>query len=301
MPHYRFTVIIPTYNRQDYLVEAIDSVYAQTFSDWELLIVDDGSYPPARHLVHSVARDERLRYHYQQNMGLGAARQCGVELARGQYLCYLDDDDYFLPHHLLVLDRAIKANGECLALYKSGIVRIEDNASPQYSSLYDNHRPALPQHWTHADSMFPYAVPRSTAQVEPSKQYYFSEDFNWLGRLMLRLPVVQISAYTVVYRWHRTNRTRAILDREALTGRLTAVRSLYEVPGMAERVPRWLYHKMITHQCLHWVRQCLRAREYESALWAFGQGNIYFSRYTIREVVYTCLTLVRSILPGKVV
>ena len=295
----RFTVIIPTYSSQEYLAEAIASVYAQTSPDWELLVIDDGSDPPVEDRVRAVARDHRLRYFHQSNQGPGAARQRGAERARGEYLCYLDDDDYFLPEHLAVLDHAIRANDNRPALYKTGIIVVEKGKQPLHSTLYDNRTSALLQHWRYADSLFPYAIPRQIALVEPSVQYNYSEDFNWLGRLMLRLPVIQLPAYTVAYRWHQTNRTRAITDRDALEARVAAVRALYRVPGMAEAVPRSLYRKMITHQYLHWARQCLRAGRLVQAIYGGRLAVNYFTPRALTEYLYTIKVLLDGLRTGN--
>lgn len=103
----RISVIIPTYNRQDLLLLAIDSVRTQSFTDFEVVVVDDGSHDGTRPAVDGIA-DPRLRYVYQENRGLGAARNTGIECARGEYVAFLDSDDLFLPqclaHHLQTLE-----------------------------------------------------------------------------------------------------------------------------------------------------------------------------------------------------
>lgn len=97
MPY--FSVILPTYNRAHLLSKAIESVLAQTFTDWELLIVDDGSTDTTKELVTAFA-DERIRYIYQENQERSAARNNGIKQARGAYICFLDSDDYFLEMKL---------------------------------------------------------------------------------------------------------------------------------------------------------------------------------------------------------
>jgi glycosyltransferase involved in cell wall biosynthesis len=95
----RVSVVIPTYNRPDMLGEAVASVLAQTYRDFELLIVDDGSDPPSRQVVESVG-DPRVHYRYQENAGRSAARNAGIALASGEYVAFLDDDDLWLPEKL---------------------------------------------------------------------------------------------------------------------------------------------------------------------------------------------------------
>lgn len=94
-----FTVVIPVYNRAHALGDAIASVLAQSDQDFEIVVVDDGSKDDPKAIVESFA-DSRLRIVRQENRGGGAARNTGIDLARGTFIAFLDSDDTFLPHHL---------------------------------------------------------------------------------------------------------------------------------------------------------------------------------------------------------
>lgn len=93
------SIITPTYNRPELLGDAIGSLLAQSFDDWEMLIVDDGSEPSARSIVDAY-NDSRLRYVRLDHVGRSAARNRGPELARGTYIGFLDDDDLYHPDKL---------------------------------------------------------------------------------------------------------------------------------------------------------------------------------------------------------
>lgn len=93
------SIITPTYNRPDLLQEAINSVLAQSFDDWEMLIMDDGSEPGAGLVVGAFA-DPRLRYVRLDHVGRCVARNHALELARGAYIGFLDDDDLYHPDKL---------------------------------------------------------------------------------------------------------------------------------------------------------------------------------------------------------
>jgi glycosyltransferase involved in cell wall biosynthesis len=91
-----FSVIIPTYNRANLLSTAIDSVLNQTFNDFELIVVDDGSIDGTKELLKEYQeKDSRVRYIYQENAERSAARNSGIKNAKGTYICFLDSDDYF--------------------------------------------------------------------------------------------------------------------------------------------------------------------------------------------------------------
>src|SRR4051812_16245950 len=94
-----FSVVIPVFNRAGALRQAIESVRGQTFQDFEIVVVDDGSTDNPRAVVDSFA-DSRIRYFCQANAGGGAARNRGIDEAHGEFIAFLDSDDVFLPHHL---------------------------------------------------------------------------------------------------------------------------------------------------------------------------------------------------------
>jgi GT2 family glycosyltransferase len=93
------SVIVPCYNHARYLPQALHSVLSQTFSDWEAIIVDDGSTDNTRDIAARFS-DPRVQYKYQENRGLSAARNAGIRAARGQYLAFLDADDAWAPEFL---------------------------------------------------------------------------------------------------------------------------------------------------------------------------------------------------------
>jgi glycosyltransferase involved in cell wall biosynthesis len=92
------SVILPTYNRAHCLGAAIDSVLNQSMDDLELIVVDDGSTDTTADVVAGV--DRRVRYIRQPNRGVSAARNCGIRLARGRWISFIDSDDEWLPHKL---------------------------------------------------------------------------------------------------------------------------------------------------------------------------------------------------------
>ena len=94
------SVIIPTYNRADYLIEAVESVFSQTFDDYEIIIVDDGSTDNTRECLEPLIAENKVRYFYQDDRSKSAARNMGIKLASGKYIAFLDSDDIFLPTKL---------------------------------------------------------------------------------------------------------------------------------------------------------------------------------------------------------
>ncbi len=94
----KVSVIIPTYNRAHFLCEALDSALSQTFKDFEIIIVDDGSTDNTKQVLEKYG--SRIYYIYQENKGRAEARNTGIRRAKGEHIAFLDDDDIWLPNKL---------------------------------------------------------------------------------------------------------------------------------------------------------------------------------------------------------
>jgi glycosyltransferase involved in cell wall biosynthesis len=92
------SVIIPVYNSSEYILEALDSVFAQSFKDFEVIVVDDGSTDDTRQKIQNYSH--KIRYFYQENGGPSKARNLGIRESTGKYIAFLDADDVWLPSKL---------------------------------------------------------------------------------------------------------------------------------------------------------------------------------------------------------
>lgn len=129
----RVSVIIPTYNRADYLPQALQSVFDQTLDPFEVIVVDDGSTDNTADVVR--AFEPRVRYfRHQHNKGISAARNSGLEAARGEVVAWLDADDLWEPDFLATVIPLLVADEGLDGVY-TGLVRIDaaGNILPQFS------------------------------------------------------------------------------------------------------------------------------------------------------------------------
>ena len=111
------SIIVPVYKVENYLPKCIDSILAQTFTDFELILVDDGSPDDCPALCDATAeKDARVRVIHQKNGGLSAARNAGLDAARGAWIGGVDSDDYNEPEMYEVLYQAVQSTGADLAL-----------------------------------------------------------------------------------------------------------------------------------------------------------------------------------------
>lgn len=125
-----FSVVIPVYNVKDYLPKCIDSVLAQDFTDYEVILIDDGSTDGESGAIcdrYAAAHPERIRAIHKPNGGVGEARNVGIEAAQGEYLIFIDSDDYIATGMFRVLADAVARFGSDIigfgaALEANGVV-----------------------------------------------------------------------------------------------------------------------------------------------------------------------------------
>lgn len=120
------SAIIPCYNAAEYINEAVDSLLSQMCKGDELIVVDDGSTDDTRERLAGHIRDGRIRYVYQDNAGVSAARNHGARLASNVYLYFLDADDRVLSHGLGKLREAAEKNSDCAMVF-GGHVTMQDS------------------------------------------------------------------------------------------------------------------------------------------------------------------------------
>lgn len=105
----KISIICPVYKAENYLHQCVDSILAQTFTDWELILVDDGSPDSSGEICDKYAnQDRRIRTIHKQNEGVSVARQTGLEAAHGEYVIHVDSDDWVEPNMLEELYKKAK-------------------------------------------------------------------------------------------------------------------------------------------------------------------------------------------------
>lgn len=112
----KISVIIPTFNRMDKVTEALNSVLNQTFNDYEIIVVDDGSTDNTRKIVTAIT-SSRIRYYYKYNGGASTARNFGLKKARGRWVCFLDSDDVYRRRALEFFNVAFQKYPEAAIAY----------------------------------------------------------------------------------------------------------------------------------------------------------------------------------------
>lgn len=102
MPY--FSIVIPVFNKEKFVAETLKSVLAQTFSDFEIVVINDGSKDSSEARILEF-QDNRIRYYSKTNEGVAVARNFGIEKASAEFICFLDADDYWFPNFLETMHR----------------------------------------------------------------------------------------------------------------------------------------------------------------------------------------------------
>jgi glycosyltransferase involved in cell wall biosynthesis len=200
-----FSIIIPTYNRSLFLVDTIESVKLQSFTNWECIVIDDGSTDNTQEIVKQfMSSDDRIKYFYQENSERGAARNNGIERSAGKYICFLDSDDHYLSNHLKVLYDQISLSNFSKSLFFTNAYSKNNNLE-----ISNRHCPDLD-----ANSPLAYILNYTfnPARIAVHNEILRHEKFDptipgledldlWL-RIALNYPVIQIKERTVVYFLH---------------------------------------------------------------------------------------------------
>lgn len=125
------SVIVPVYNTEKYLRRCIDSILAQTFTDFELILVDDGSTDNSGKICDEYAQaDKRVRVFHNENGGVSSARNFGLDVAQGKYIMFSDSDDYVEPNWCELLHDKIVCNQNCFIVANFYDVNSQNNRSP---------------------------------------------------------------------------------------------------------------------------------------------------------------------------
>lgn len=213
-----FSIIIPVYNVEDYLAECVESVWKQTFGGYEIILVDDGSTDGSGALCDDYAqKDGRIRVRHQENQGLSAARNTGLEMAVGEYILFLDSDDFYpQPNFLEGLDRA--ARGRDLVLFN--YARYTDRLLKKMIDFPDGSSAALwlelAERNAYQSSAWSKAVKRSVLLENDItfERGALSEDIEWSAKVQLAAKSVALAPECVyAYRVRQGSITKTVSPR----------------------------------------------------------------------------------------
>lgn len=204
------SVIIPTYNNSHYFIEAIESVLAQTYQNYEIIVVDDGSTDDTKSLLQPYL--DRIQYIYKTNGGVSTARNVGIRASKGKYLAFLDSDDLWLLEKLYLQVKRFNMSPELAVVFTDNYAFNESGITcPSNKQRYGVH-----EGWVFEKLFLRNFIGNSTIMVkreclnriglfDESQEISVVQDFNFLLRLARYFPFGYVGKVLMKYRIHKSN------------------------------------------------------------------------------------------------
>jgi glycosyltransferase involved in cell wall biosynthesis len=244
------SVIIPTYSHRDYVLETLDSVFAQTFTDCEVIVVNDGSPDDTAEVLRPLVEAGRIKYIDQPNAGQAAARNRGLAEARGEFIAFLDDDDIWPPDKLewqvrVMRDSDHTAIGGVTGYIENGAYTYpkQDNVSATFDalSLIGNCPFQSP-----GQVLIRRAVLERIGGLDEA--IWGADDFDLYIRLAMVGPISRVNRCALYYRRHANNASQA-LERMFWNCLAVIRKNVRNIPRASRRTAkrgayRWLYHSL---------------------------------------------------------
>jgi glycosyltransferase involved in cell wall biosynthesis len=203
------SIVVPSYNREVYLPECVDSILRQTYEDWELIIVDDGSTDDSKMLYdYFTQKDPRIKVIYVEHGGISAARNAGVAASKGEYIAVFDSDDLMMPTRLEKNLKALKDHDFCTSYYLSSdeefrreaTVLIESPTKITFDDVKANNS------WPH----FMITAKRKCFEENPYREDFKVNDDAWLVWSWFKAGYTYkvIKEHLGIQRGHKNNTTK---------------------------------------------------------------------------------------------
>lgn len=196
-----FSIVLPCHNREQFLPSSIGSVIKQSYQDWELVAVDDGSTDNTQNVVKSF-NDPRIKYVYQNNSERSAARNKGIDKASGTWICFLDSDDEYQPEHLQELVKFIEVHKPLPGLIATGLITREGQTT-KHKAFLELQKNILEEIGSKFLIPSQVCVHRSILEnVRFDVRFRLWEDTHLWLRIAAQYPVFQMEEYTVIQHVH---------------------------------------------------------------------------------------------------
>jgi glycosyltransferase involved in cell wall biosynthesis len=285
----KVSVCIPTHNRKDYLKETLDSILAQTYKDYEIVIVDDGSTDGTADMIKQL--NFPVTYYWQQNSGDAAARNKLIELARGQYISFIDSDDLLLPDAIERMVKVTEAQSKDAIVYGS-YFRIDENGKVYGRCKRKLRSGNITKYLfqtilVHScGSMFPKKILKAPTAFDTSLRICSDYDL-WL-RLSLEYPFIALPKPTFKRRRHTANLSTPSFEN--CFTELLVLKDFYYKKGGNKAVPEKTAIKVFSKEECRAGRCAIREGLHDKACQSLKQSfkqhpNLKSMIYWIRAII----------------
>ena len=259
------SVCIPTYNRKTYLQQTIESVKAQTYRDYEIVIVDDGSTDGSGEMIKKL--DCPIRYYWQENAGLPKTRNRLIRLARGKYISFLDSDDLLVPDALERLVAVAKTQSQDVIVYGPYLRMDQDGnifgrvKEKLYSGYVSRH--LFERIFVHPNgSLLAKSILQKLGGYDGSLRV--CEDYELWLRASLQYRFIGLAEPTFLKRRHSGNMSNPCFEN--CLAELDVIESFYFKQGGYKRIPVEIALSSFLKRSYRAVKYALRERNYKAMI-----------------------------------
>ncbi len=269
------SVIIPTYNREEFIRDAIESVLSQGYKDLEIIVVDDGSTDDTKLAVDGYVQrySEKIFYFYQKNAGPASARNLGVRHARGEYIAFLDSDDLWTPDSLEKRVALLKSNPDAGLVYGAyqrftdGEMLGHDGSDVFYSNLPAGN---VYQDLLMKCFIFTTAVFMRKSVFEAAggfdESLCIGEDYDLWLRVANNCKIFPVNGIVAQYRQHKKNimHTDCLYD---IPGEVAVVQGFVKRhPDCLKGVSKFRWQKRLSQPYFDLAYKCFHEKNFRRAL-----------------------------------
>jgi glycosyltransferase involved in cell wall biosynthesis len=288
-----FSIIIPAYNRAYILPETLASIVNQSFLDWEIIVVDDGSTDNTKEVIENISKNNpKLNYIFQKNAERSAARNNGAKYAKGKYLLFLDSDDFYKPNHLENIHSSILLEKEPIALFFTNVIYLNQDIEE---------KPEIPV--MKKGYEFEYLLLNPITPSRVCIHYKIFDDFKFDPEIVIvedlvlwvniatKFPVCQVNSYTLMYRIHGGNSVD--LSKNSYLSRYKGLKRLFNHPiykQTSDQIPNKIKKFLLAECSFNMARHYEFIKKNKMMVKMLLLSFIYKFNYRNKERLYMILS-----------
>jgi glycosyltransferase involved in cell wall biosynthesis len=297
-----FSIILPVFNRENRINRAIQSIIYQEFINWELIVVNDASTDGTKEILNKIKNSKIRIIHNEVNLERCVSRNIGIEQANGEFICFLDSDDYHLPFHLSKFYDLIKSRNFDKAFYFSNAYNESESGerSNRFCPNFDANKPyhyflnftVNPQRWAIHKSIF--------EQVQFDPKVIICEDMDTSMRIVAAgFPIYQLKERTTVYVAANDSFTHG--DSMKWEKELFYLKRIFDKKEFKRKLPLFSKLRLLSMCYFHLAdKSNLKSRQMEAFIFALKSMLLWPQGYNKKSLKPTIVIIIYNIpLLGK--
>lgn len=303
----KVSAIIPTYNRAKYVVEALESALKQSYTNYEILIIDDGSTDHTKEVLKPFILANQIIYIYKANGGPASARNAGIKITRGEYIAFLDSDDLWLPDKLEQQVKYLDEHKDVGLVFTDEVVFTDDKAGNNKEIARVIFRSNYPGNDLSFKALFMgNYIPILTVMVRRTciqDVGYFDEspdlrlggeDYEMWLRIARRYKIGHLPKILAQYRHHTQN----VLGLDLENTYMGNIRAIQKLLNLYPNIPEELHLNMKQHYRSYYYdkgRDLYQDNRYRAAV-RFLSRSLFYGPFSLKTVRMLILTLTMSLI-----